>query len=215
IDLLIDRDAIVKVVLANAGTAAHSPFPKSNLAYGDSDKYDQPNLEKAKALLAKAGKPNGFSFTLKLDMDPVNQQVGQMIQNMLKPAGIEVTLEKVEFGALLDQSEKGNYEAATISWSGRMDPDQNIYDWFVTGGTENYSRYVNPEVDKLLNAARAEQDNGKRKDIYDKVLTIIHRDVPYVYFYHEHNVYGLSKSVQGFTYIPDGMIRTANLSLNK
>jgi peptide/nickel transport system substrate-binding protein len=212
VDLLVDREAIVKVILSDTATPGHSPFSPKHFVYGDSDKFEKPNVAKAKELLNKAGKANGFSFTLKMGTTPTNQQIGQMIQNMLKPAGIDVKLEKVEFGTLLEQSKKGNMEATLLGWSGRPDPDQNIYDFLVTGGSQNDSRFSNPEVDKLLNAARAEMDEGKRKAIYDEVMKIVHEEVPYIYLYHEHNVFGISKSVQGFEYVPDGLIRTAELS---
>ncbi|HEU4963593.1 MAG TPA: ABC transporter substrate-binding protein [Bacilli bacterium] len=212
VDLLIDRDAIVKVVLSGAGSPAHSPFAPSHFAYGESDKVAKPNVEQAKELLKKAGKADGFSFTLLLGTSPTNQQVGQMIQNMLKPAGITVNLEKVEFGALLEKSKSGDYDAAALGWSGRPDPDQNIFDFTVTGGHNNYSNYSNEEVDALLAEARAETDEAKRKSLYDDAMKILNDEVPYVYFYHDHNVFGLSKQVQGFTYVPDGLIRTVNLS---
>ncbi|MGG1662371.1 ABC transporter substrate-binding protein [Brevibacillus sp. NRS-1366] len=211
-DLLIDRDAIVNVVLNNAGSAAHSPFAPSHFAYGDSDKAEKPDVAKAKDLLRKAGVENGFSFTLKLEPLPSSQQMGQMIQNMLKPAGIDVKLEKVELGTLLEQLTTGNMEATILNWSGRPDPDQNIYDFLVTDGPQNYSHFSNQEVDQRLNAARMEMDEGKRKAIYDEVMKILHEEVPQIYLYHEHIVSGMSKSVQGYKYVPDGLIRTAELS---
>jgi peptide/nickel transport system substrate-binding protein len=212
VDLLIDREALVKVALSGAGTPAHSPFAPKHFAYGDSDKFEKPNVEKAKELLKQAGVPDGFSFTLKIGTSPTNQQIGQMIQNMLKPAGITVNLEKVEFGALIEQTKSGNYEASAIGWSGRTDPDLNIYDFTVTGGSGNYSGYSNPTVDKLLNDARGESDESKRKALYDEAMKTLNDEVPYVYLYHDHNVFGISKSVQGFEYVPDGLIRTAKLS---
>lgn len=212
VDLLVDRDAIIKVALSGVGTPAHAPFAQKHFAYGDSDKVEKPNLDKAKQLLAQAGKPNGFDFTLKISTTPLNQQVGQMIQNMLKPAGINVNLEKVEFGTLLDQLQKGNFEAGTVGWSGRPDPDGNLYDFYVTGGSQNYSQYSNPEIDKLLNEGRGESDQTKRKADYDNIMKTLLTDVPFVYFYHEHNLFGISKSVDGFKYVPDGIIRTLNLS---
>lgn len=211
VDLMIDRDAIVKVVLSGAGTPAHSPFAPKHFAYGDSDKFEKPNVEKAKELLKKAG-ADGFAFTLKIGTSPTNQQVGQMIQSMLKPAGITVNLEKVEFGAMLEQTKTGNYQAAALGWSGRPDPDQNIFDFNTTGGPQNYSAYSNPAVDNMLSDARGESDQSKRKSLYDDVMKTLNDEIPYVYFYHDHNVFGLSKSVQGFQYVPDGLIRTVGLS---
>lgn len=212
VDLLIDREAITKVVLNGAGAPAHSPFAPAHFTYGDSDKAAKPDLEKVKELLKKAGKPDGFSFTLKTDPTPVYQQVGQMIQNMLKPAGIQVNLEKVEFGTLLDQSTKGNFDASVLGWSGSPDPDQQAYDAFVTNGPRNFSQYSNPEVDKLLTQARTEADQAKRKELYDQFMAIINDEIPYIYFYHENIVFGISKSVEGFQFVPDGVIRTVNLS---
>ncbi len=212
VDLLIDRKAITKVVLNGAGTPAHSPFAPSHFAYGDSDKYGKPDLKKARELLKKAGKPDGFSFTLYIGTTPVNQQTGQMIQSMLRPAGIIVNLEKLEFGTLIDRSQKGIFEASQLGWSGRPDPDQNVYDFFVTDGAQNDGKFSSKEVDQLFMDARAESDEAQRKAMYDKAFMIINEEVPYVYFYHSHNIFGISKSVKGFTYVPDGMIRTVNLS---
>lgn len=212
VDLLINREAIVKVVLNGAGSPAHSPFSPAHFTYGASDKYPKPDLKKARELLKAAGKPDGFSFTLLIGTNPVTQQTGQMIQNMLRPAGINVTLERLEFGTLLDRSQKGNFEASQIGWSGRPDPDQNIYDFFVTGGPQNDAMFSNAEVDQLLRDAREESNEAKRKAMYDKVLAILHEEAPYVYFYHSHNIFGISKAVKGFTYVPDGVIRTVNLS---
>jgi peptide/nickel transport system substrate-binding protein len=212
VDLLINRDAIAKVVFGAAGSPAYSPFAPSTFAYNPHDKPETPSVKKAKELLNKAGKKNGFTFTLKIPTTPAGQQVGQMIQNMLRPAGIHVQLEKVEFGTLLEQAETGNMQAVALGWSGRPDPDLNTYDFLATVGSQNYSRYSNPEVDKLLNSARQEMDQTKRKAMYDQVMNIVHEDVPYVYLYNEHDVFGLSKDVQGFQYIPDGLIRTVELS---
>src|SRR5207244_5947384 len=127
----------------------NSPFSESHLAFGDSDKYTPPDVEKAKQVLAQAGLSN-TSFTLKVGTSALQAQFAQLVQNFLKPAGIDMQIEKVEFGTLLDQLQKGNYQAAALGWSGRPDPDQNIYDFFVTGGAQNDSGLSNPKEDELL-----------------------------------------------------------------
>ncbi len=211
VDLLIDREALVKVLLDGVGAPAHSPFTPSHFAYGDSDKYQKPDVAKAKELLAKAGKPDGFSFTLIISTSPANQQLGQLVQGMLKPAGIEVKLEKLEFGQILEKGKNHGFEAMQLGWSGRPDPDQNIYQFSVSKEYNNYPAYSNPKVDDLLNKARTETDTAKRKALYDEIMKILNDEVPYVYLYHESNLLGFSTAVKGFTYVPDGLIRTANL----
>jgi len=213
---LVDREAIVKAVLRDVGgSPANSPFNKSSWAYSEeSDAYPARSVEEAKALLEEAGEPNGFSFTLKLDPSPTSQQLGQVIQNSLKPAGIEVKLEQEEFGALLDDSTNGNYQALFLGWSGRIDPDLNIYDFTVTNGDFNDSGYSNPEVDKLLNEARTTSDRDRRKELYGQVMQILHEDVPYIYLYHNNSTtdFAMQPTVQGFTPYPDGILRLAGVS---
>ena len=121
-------------------------------------------------------------------------------------------IEKVEFGTMLDQMENGNFQAGALGWSGRPDPDQNIYNFFVTGGSNNDANYSNPQVDELLKEARREGDEAKRKALYDQVMQILHEDVPYIYIYHSNNTFGLTANVTGFTYVPDGIIRTHTLN---
>src|ERR687897_1790243 len=133
---LVDREAIVKAVLRDVGgEAGNSPFSEQSWAYSEeSDQYPERSVEEAKALLEEAGKPDGFSFTLKIDPSPTNQQIGQVVQNNLEPAGIDVKLEQEEFGTLLDDSTNGNFQALFLGWSGRIDADLNIYDFTVTNG---------------------------------------------------------------------------------
>jgi peptide/nickel transport system substrate-binding protein len=213
---LVDRDAIVKAVLRGVGgEAGNSPFSEQSWAYSEeSDSYPERSVEEAKALLEEAGKPDGFSFTLKTDPSPINQQIGQVIQNNLKPAGIDVKLEQEEFGTLLDDSTNGNFQALFLGWSGRIDPDLNIYDFTVTNGDFNDSGYSNPEVDKLLNEARITSDRDRRKELYGQVMEILHEDVPYVYLYHNNQTtdFAMQPTVQGFEPYPDGILRLAGVS---
>jgi peptide/nickel transport system substrate-binding protein len=210
IAMLMDRDQIVNVLFSGTATPGASAFSKSNLAFGDSDAYSKPDMEKAKQLLAQSGVSN-VSFTLKVGTSAIQAQFAQLVQNFLKPAGIDMKIEKVEFGTLLDQLMKGNYQAAALGWSGRPDPDQNIYDFFVTGGAQNDAGFSNPKVDDLLKTARKEGDPAKRKAAYDEVMKILHDEEPYIFLYHQNNLFGMSSKVSGFTYVPDGIIRTIAL----
>lgn len=213
---LVDRDAIVKAVLRNwGGTPANSPFSKQTFAYSEeSDSYPPRSVEAAKQLLQEAGQPDGFSFTFKIDPSPASQQLGQVIQNTLKPAGISVKLEQLEFGTLLEDSDSGDFEALLLGWSGRIDPDLNIYDFTVTNGDFNESGYGNPEVDRLLNQARTVSNEARRGELYTQVMEILHEEVPYVYLYHNNTTtdFAMQPTVKGFEEYPDGIMRLAGVS---
>ena len=212
---LVDREAIVKAVLRDVGgSPANSPFSKQSFAYSEeSDAYPEPSVEAAKKLLKEGGEPNGFSFTYKTDPSPASQQLGQVVQNNLKKAGIDVKLEQLEFGTLLEDSSSGDFEALALGWSGRIDPDLNIYDFVTTNGDFNDSGYGNPKVDRLLNEARTISDEGRRKDLYTQAMEILHEDVPYVYTYHSNTTtdFAMHPSVKGFTAYPDGILRLADV----
>jgi peptide/nickel transport system substrate-binding protein len=212
---LVDREAVAKAALRNVGgTPANSPFSKQSWAYGESDEYPPRSVEDAKALLKEAGEPNGFSFTFKVDPSPLSQQIGQIIQSNLKPAGIKVKLEQVEFGTLLEQNTSGDFEAMLLGWSGRIDPDLNIYNFTVTDGDFNASGYSNPEVDRLLGEARTASDRVQRKQLYDQVMEILHEEVPYVYLFHSNLTtdFAMQPTVKGFEPYPDGILRLAGVS---
>ncbi|KAF1049042.1 MAG: Glutathione-binding protein GsiB [Herbaspirillum frisingense] len=212
VDILIDRNAIAKVVYNNAVAPGHSAFSKAQFANGVSDVPPKVDLARAKELLKAAGKEGGFSFKLTLPTTPDELQVGQMVQGMLRPAGINVTLEKTELATQIEAGKAGNFEGLFVGWSGRPDPDQNIYDFVTTNGSLNYSHYGTKEVDEILQKARVEGDQAKRKALYDQAMTLLVKEVPYVYLVHDNVLFGISKSVQGFQYVPDGVIRTATVS---
>lgn len=212
VDILIDRNAIAKVVYNNAVAAGHSPFSKAQFANGPSDVPPKVDVARAKALLKAAGKEGGFSFKLTLPTTPDELQVGQMIQGMLRPAGISVTLEKTELATQIEAGKAGNFEGLFVGWSGRPDPDQNIYDFVTTNGSLNYSHFGAKEVDDLLQQARVEGDQAKRKGFYDQAMAILVKEVPYIYTVHDNVLFGIAKSVKGFQYVPDGVIRTATVS---
>jgi peptide/nickel transport system substrate-binding protein len=81
----------------------------------------------------------------------------------------------------------------------------------VTGQQNNYSRLSNPDLDKIIKEARTELDPAKRKPIYDKAMEIVRDEASLAVLYHDFNLFGYSKKLSGFEYIPDWIIRTAKL----
>ncbi|ADU51576.1 extracellular solute-binding protein family 5 [Thermaerobacter marianensis DSM 12885] len=212
VDLAIDRATLVRVVFQDTADPGYGPFPPGSPAAEASGEPPQRNLDEVKNLLAQGGQPDGFRFTLKTGTGPVTQQIAQVIKDMLADAGIEMEIQQVEFGSLLDDTDSGNFQAAALGWSGRPDPDGNIYPWFYTGGSQNDSRYSNPQVDRLLDQARQVLDMNQRLELYRQVMEQVHRDAPYIYLYYPKNVKAYSAKVQGFVNYPDGIIRTENLT---
>ncbi|MDN3019575.1 ABC transporter substrate-binding protein [Paenibacillus sp. BSR1-1] len=211
LNLVIDRDAIIKVALRNTAVPSAGAIPPSSWAFDKTLKPTKQNIEKAKKIMADAGFPSGFSFTLQLPAKPVEQQMGQMIQSMAAEAGIKVKLELVEFGTMLDNMDNYKFDAVRLGWSGRTDPDGNIFALYHTTGSINYG-YSNPKMDQLLEAARVETDQAKRKEIYSQAAKLGQEEVPYIFLYHELDYKAYKNNLQGYKHIPDTMMRFQDVS---
>ncbi len=212
----IDRRTLVRVVFGDTAAPANGPFPTGMLASdaGPNARIPERNLDLARAKLREGGQPNGFPFTLRITPGRVAQQIAQIVQSMAGEAGIRVSIEIVEFGALLSQLAAHRYEAALLGWSGRPDPDGNVYNNFVTGGGQNRAAYSNTKFDDLLNAARILTTTEHRRRAYGEALTIMNEDLPYLFLYWPKEYKVLSPKVQGFSHNGDGMIRLRTVWLS-
>ncbi|AWN24242.1 peptide ABC transporter substrate-binding protein [Deinococcus irradiatisoli] len=205
----IDRDAVVKVIMNGTATPAAGPFAPGTPAFSTAIKVPKPDLARAKQKLG--GKP--LTFTLLTAPGALSAQSAQLYQAMFAQAGINAKIEQVEFGTLLDRADKHDFDALMLGWSGRPDPDGNIYDFFVTGGSNNQAGYSNKTVDSLLAKARAQSAMSARVATYNVALATILDDAPYAWVYAPNTLVGLSKNVTGLKPIPDGILRFKDVDL--
>ena len=115
---------------------------------------------------------------------------------------------------MLTNGRKGDYEAYFTFWSGRPDPDGNVFTQSTCKGAQNDSHYCNAEVDALLTKARQVAAPAERKKLYDAANEIMLKDTFRLFLWHRRVFTGLSARVQGFTPHPDGIIRVKGLKLN-
>jgi peptide/nickel transport system substrate-binding protein len=202
----LDRDAINKVVFLNTVKPAAGPFPPGTPAYSAAIRVQEADIAGARKKLTQASKPS-VPFTLLTAPGAVNAQLAQLYQAMAAQAGFTVKIETVEFGTLLDRADKKNYDAVMLGWSGRPDPDGNIYDFFHTGGSNNQAGYSVPGIDSLLEKARAQNAMSARIATYNVALGKILDDSPYAFTYFSSNTVGTAKTVSGLRLVPDGILR--------
>ena len=80
---------------------------------------------------------------------------------MVKEAGFDVKIQSTEFATSLDLADKGQFDAYVLAWSGRADPDGNIYSFDACKQPLNYAGYCKPEIDELLNKSRTASRSGR------------------------------------------------------
>ena len=210
-----DRDAINQALFFGTGAPAQTPIPPSSWAYDDSVQVYKQDYGKAKELLSAAGKADGFEFTMLVTNSPDAQQLAEAYKAQLAEAGIIAKLELLEFGTLMDRSNASDYEAVSLGWSGRPDPDGNIYGYFHTDGGLNRGGYSNPEVDKLLEETRSKATPEERKPIYSQVTKLIAEDAPMIFVRFPAEIKVWQPTVEGFVHVPDGMMRMDKVSVKQ
>ncbi|WP_459615400.1 ABC transporter substrate-binding protein [Bordetella sp. 2513F-2] len=212
LELAIDRDVINQVVGEGMFQPAHQPFPPASFAYDKSVEHSGRDVEQARRLLKEAGYDR-VKLEITYGNNTTMQQVYELIQAMAAEAGFDISLRPLEFAALQAALPRGDFEVGQTGWSGRVDPSGNIHQYISCKGNLNDGRYCDAEVDQWLNEARSVADEGKRRELYSRVLQKMREDRPTVYLYYLPWVFGLQKSVQGFVPYPDGLIRLKNVTI--
>ena len=171
------------------------------------------DVARAKALLAEAGVPNP-TFTLMTPTTSDAQRVAQVVQAMVKEAGFDVKIQSTEFATSLDMADKGQYDAYVLAWSGRADPDGNIFSFDACKQPLNYAGYCKPEVDEILNKSRTTRDPAERRKLFEQLAAIALKDRPIVYLYHRHWLWAYTTKLSGLRTVPDGLVRVQGLKFN-
>jgi peptide/nickel transport system substrate-binding protein len=209
----IDRKAINDVVFNGEYTPGNQ-WVSPNHPYFQS-KFPVPprDLAKAKKLIADAGIKTPIALDFMVPNNPETRQVAEVIQAMAAEAGFEMKIRVTEFATSLTEGEAGRYQAYMLAWSGRTDPDGNIYSFAKTGQSLNYGGYSDAEVDALLDDARTKGSLADRKAIYEKAAAKIIDNGGIVYLYHRLVIIAHTNRLQGYTQMPDGLVRVKNLKL--
>jgi len=147
---------------------ANGPFsPGSMGALADSG-LPKPNLKKAKKLAAEYEAKHGqkISFEYLTNPEPDTLAIAQLVKEQAARAGIDVSIRTVDQSTLVSEALAGNFQAMGFRNHAASDPDAQ-YSWWHSGSPTNFGRINDPEIDRLLEAGRAETDPAKRTQIYE------------------------------------------------
>jgi peptide/nickel transport system substrate-binding protein len=209
-ELALDRDGIVQVVMDGEADVGNQWVAPTNAFYAKNIPIPKRNVERAKALLKEAGVTNP-SFTLMAPTTADAQRIAQVVQAMAREAGFDVKIQSTEFATSLDQADKGQFDAYVLAWSGRADPDGNIFSFDACKQPLNYAGYCKPDVDDLLKRSRTTLDTNERKKLYGDLAAVVLKDRPIVYLYHRHWLWAYTNKLEGLRPIPDGLVRVTGV----
>jgi peptide/nickel transport system substrate-binding protein len=206
LELSLNRAQLNQVAFEGLYTPGCTPIPPTS-PWAVNVPCPAQNIAQAKKLIAATGLKTPINVSLMVPNDPLNLQLGSIIQSMAKQAGFAVSLQPLEFTTTLTRAAAGQFELYDVGWSGRVDPDQNIFsDWYPGAGL-NYTGAQYPALDNLLLQARASTSTQQRQQLYTQAVQLMHTELNIIYLYYPKFFLGLSKNVTGVQFLPDSLIR--------
>lgn len=175
INMLVNKEAIVRGVTQGVGEVAHTPLSPSTLGYDKSlEKYGyQYNVNEAKELLDDAGwkvngsgvrEKNGKTFSLNLLSTADLDKEAQLLQAMLGEVGINMKIQNLEIAGYMQEVVKGNFDVTLIS--GAYDDPDILYFYFHSSGPYNLSAVKDDKLDAVLLKGRTIIQTNARKQVY-------------------------------------------------
>ncbi|MEO5807665.1 peptide ABC transporter substrate-binding protein [Devosia sp.] len=201
----IDRDVIVKNVLQGGQTPAYyftptatAGFQPPELPYAAMTQADRD--AKAVELLTAAGygKDNPLTIDYIYNTSEAHKKVATVVSQMWKEKlGVVMNLQDMEFASLLDKRHQRDYQMARDAWCGDYNEASTFEGLMDSTSSQNNAGYSNPDVDKLLLAAKTSKDpNVEYKQIEEQVA----KDVPVIPIYFYAKVFLQKTSIKGWPY---------------
>lgn len=185
------------------GSAAIDPYP-----------YDP---ERARALLAEAGLPDGFTtdFYLTTGRYTNDRQLGEAIQAQLAEVGIKVNLQSPEFGTYISMLDAKDKIPMFLLGKGSPtgDPDFTLTINVSTEGSGNYGNYSSKVIDDLLLAQRGTVDVEERREMLRQILQTAYDDVPWIVLFYENQIFGQRDNVKGVQVLPNENVIFVNATV--
>jgi peptide/nickel transport system substrate-binding protein len=205
-ELAIDREVINQVAFDGENLPGNQMVPPTSPYYVEAFPIPARNVARARELLQEAGHDR-VPVALSVPNDSVSIRVGEIIQSLAGEAGFDVEVLALERATSTERYFGGNFQMHLGNWSGRSDPDGNLYPFLACDGGQNFAQYCSPEVDAALKAARAEPGFEGRYAAYEKAASGYLADRPTIPIYHPKWLFAARKDVTGITLYPDALLR--------
>jgi len=229
--LAINREALVKDILAGKGQVVSGPIPSSSWAFNTEVKPLPYDPGKAKELLTKDGwavkeiqKPRertkdtllvkggrSLEFSLMTSKgNRVRQAIAEQVKKDLAPLRIRVNVDVVDAATFAQRVLDKKYDAMILSWSTglKVDPSPVWHTPSEDGqkGRYNFVGYSNPRADTLMDEAMAKFDRRRAKTLWQKFQAMVAEDNPITFLYAPMKLSAVYAKVQGVKPSPVGLM---------
>jgi peptide/nickel transport system substrate-binding protein len=208
-----DRATIIRYLLRGQARPASSLLPPNHWAYEPNVQQFDYDPARAEQLFDAGGFPRGadgvrMRLTLKTSTDESTRLMSEAIADQWKRVGVALQLRPMEFATFYSDITHGSFQLYSLRWVGaNNDPD--VFEYVFSSKKmppdgANRGHYRNPQLDALLDQARVEVDQGKRKALLSQIQKIIAEDEPYVNLWFVDNVCVHRDRLAGIALEPSG-----------
>ncbi|CCD29293.1 Periplasmic dipeptide transport protein precursor (Dipeptide-binding protein) (DBP) [Candidatus Glomeribacter gigasporarum BEG34] len=212
LEMAIDKKALINQVYEGRAQIAVAPLPPLQWSY-DKTLQDAPrDLKQAKALLAQAGYPNGFKFSLWIPHSSIGTNVNprltaEIIQSDWKEMGVEAKIVGYEWGEFIKRAINGKHDVLLIGIISNIPDPENLLKVFSCteiGHGFNLSRWCHSSFDDLIQRAAQTLDIAERSQLYTQAQKLLKREQPVTPLAYAINYQVVNKHVTGFKINPLG-----------
>ncbi|HEY0421110.1 MAG TPA: ABC transporter substrate-binding protein, partial [Acetobacteraceae bacterium] len=202
-----DREVIHRVVYFGTGRPGFGPLsPAIAWAFDPGFKPPGHDPAHARALLHEAGTTAPVPVTITVTNSPQMVRAAQIVQAQANDAGFKVEVRQIDPTSLITVLRNRDFDVAMSPWSGRYDPDGNMFFYFTKGGPNNFPGYDSDRMTTLLREARSETDTPKRVALYHEAQRLLAEDAPML-FLHFDAILQASAAGLRWTQYPDAVFR--------
>jgi ABC-type transport system substrate-binding protein len=223
----INRKAIVDNIYQGQGQLAKNNIPPTMWGYNDAVPQIAYSVDKAKALLAEAGFPEGkgmdeitlWSMPVARPYNPEGLKIGVAMVSDLAKVGIRARVVSYEWGTYLkrQREQPPDMDLFQLGWTGdNGDPDNFLavlFDGMASSAIR--TQWQNKAYHELMELGRQTTDQAKRAEIYKKANQLLYDEMPVIPIAHSTAVWPLQKKVMDFKLHPTASIRMKNVWLEK
>ncbi|HLC28458.1 MAG TPA: peptide ABC transporter substrate-binding protein [Dehalococcoidia bacterium] len=214
-----DKQLVAETVLMDILLPAKGILPPGIAGYDETYEGVPYDPEAARALLDEAGGPELFDDVTLLTSGQgaaPSEALAAVTALWEEDLGVSIPIEQEEFGIFLRDIDQGNFKMFSLGWIADYPDPQNFLDIKLhSESSNNETQYSNPEVDALLERARAEKDEAERIRLYQEAERLIVEDSPWVPLFHGQDSVLIKPYVKNYTNAPFVIPRLRYVSIER
>ncbi len=189
ISMAFDVPEFIDIFLNGRGLKANGPIPEDIFGFAAQPSLPPKNIQRAKALLAEAGYPNGLTiyFDAMALGSPDEVATQQWLIKQLSSIGVSIIFRTTDYNRFQDKVRTGTAQMFFFGWNADYpDPENFLFLFYGPNGSakyggENTSNYQNPEYDHLFEQIQEMEDGPERFKIIQQMVSILQKDAPWVW----------------------------------